>query len=90
MLSESRARCIKVAETYARIEEDLNEGVRVVRNHFHDTAAATLALTCGKNDCDHNEVLYLQETLAVVDSLLARETHDDGFEVVVTERKASS
>ena len=29
-LSESRARCVKVAETHARIEEDLNEGPRVV------------------------------------------------------------
>ena len=36
---------------------------------------------------DHNEVLYLQETLALVNSLLARETHDDGFEVVGTERR---
>ena len=50
MLYESRVRCIKVAETYAQIEEDLNEGLRVVRNHFQDTAAATLALTCGRND----------------------------------------
>ena len=90
MLSESRARCIKVADIYARIEEDLNEGLRVVCNHFQDTTTATLALTCGKNDRDHNEVLYLQETLTIVDSLLARDTHDDGFEVVVTERKASS
>ena len=92
MLSESRARCIKVAETYARIEEDLNEGLRVVRTQFHDTAAATLALTSGKNDRDHNEVLYLQEPLAMVDSLLARGTHDDGLGrdgevgVVVSER----
>ena len=85
-LSESRERCIRVAETYARIEEDLNEGLRVVRSQFNDTAAATLALSCGKNDRDHNEVLHLQATLALVDSLLARETHDDGFEVVVTER----
>ena len=84
--SESRARCIKVAETHARIEEDLNEGLRVVRSQFHDTAAATLALSCDKNDRDHNEVLHLQEALALVDSLLARETHDGGFEVVVTER----
>ena len=65
MLSESR--CIKVAETYARIEEDLNEGLGVVRNHFQETGTASLALTCGKNDRGHNEVLYLQETLAVVD-----------------------
>ena len=28
-LSERSARCIKVAETYARIEEDLYEGLRV-------------------------------------------------------------
>ena len=69
MLSESRARCIKVADTYARIEEDLNEGLRVARNHFRDTATATLALTCGKNDRGHNEVLYLHESLAMVDSL---------------------
>ena len=41
MLSKRRARCIKVAETYARIEEDLNEGLRVVRNHFQETATAT-------------------------------------------------
>ena len=86
MLSESGARCIKVAETCARIEEDLNEGLRVVRKHFQDTVTATLALTCGKNDRGHNEVFYLQETLTMVDSLLARDTHDDGFEVVVTER----
>ena len=46
-LSESRARCIKVAETFARIEEDLNEGLRVVRSQFN-MAAATLALSCGK------------------------------------------
>ena len=89
-LSESRAPCIKVAETYARIEEDWNECLRVVRNHFQDTAAATLALTCGKNDRGHNEVLYLQETLTMVDSLLSSDTRDDGFEVVVTERWASS
>ena len=88
-LSESRARCVKVAATYARIEEDLNEGLRVVRSQFHDTAEATMSLSCGKNDRDNNEVLYLQETLALVDSLLARETHDDGFEVVVTERGRS-
>ena len=55
MLSESRARCIKVADTYARIEEDLNEGLRVVRNHFRDTATATLALTSEKNDRGHND-----------------------------------
>ena len=89
MLSESHARCIKVADTCAPIEEDLNEGLRVVRNHFQDTATATLALTCGKNDRGHNEVLYLQETLAMVDSLLARDTHDDGFGVVAPERSAS-
>ena len=82
MLSGSRARCIKVAETCAQIE-DLNEGLRVVRTQFHDTAA-TLALTCGTNDRDHNEVLYLQQTLAMVDSLLAKDTH--GFEVVVVVR----
>ena len=86
-LSESRARCVKVAATYARmIEEDLNEGRRVVRSQFHDTAAATMSLSCGKNDRDNNEVLSLHETLALVDSQLARETHDDGFEVIVTER----
>ena len=91
MLSESHARCIKVAATYERIEEDLNEGLRVVRNHFQETATATLALalTCGKNDRGLNEVLYLQETLYMVDSLLARDTHGDGFEVVVTERSAA-
>ena len=89
MLSESRAHCINVADTCARIEEDLNEGLRVVRNHFHETATAILASTFGKNDGGHNEVLYLQETLAMVDSLLARDTHDDGFEVVVTERSAA-
>ena len=58
MLSESRACCIKVAETYARIDEDLNEGLRVVRNHFQDTATATLAWTCGRSDRGHNEVLH--------------------------------
>ena len=89
MLSESRSLCIRVAENYARIEDDLNEGLRVIRNHFQETATATLSLTCGKNDRGHNEVLYLQETLAMVDSLLARDTHDDGFEVVVTERSAA-
>ena len=89
MLSESLSRCIRVAETYARIEDDLNEGLRVIRYHFQETATATLALTCGKNDRGHNEVHYLQETLAMVDSLLARDTHDDGFEVVVTERSAA-
>ena len=88
-LSESCSRCIRVAETYARIEEDLNEGLRVIRNHFQKTATATLALTYGKNDRGHNEVLYLQETLAMVDSLLARDTHDDGFDVVVTKRSAA-
>ena len=67
----------QVAETYARIEDDLNEGLR---------ATATLALTCGKNDPGHDEVLYLQETMDMVDSLLAMDTHDDGFEVVVIER----
>ena len=85
MLSENRARCIKVA----RVELDLNEGLRVVRNHFQETATATVALTCVKNDRGHNEVLYLQETLAMVDSLLAKDTHDDGFEVVVTEVSAA-
>ena len=75
MLPESRNRCIQVAETHARIAEDLNEGLRVIRNHFQETATATLALTCGKNDRGHNEALYLQETLAMVDTLLARDTH---------------
>ena len=88
MLSESRSRCIRVAvaETYARIEDDFNEGLRVIRNYFQETATATLALTCGKNDQVHNEVLYLQETLVMVNSLLARDAHDDCCEVVVTER----
>ena len=85
MVSESSARCIKVAATHARIEEDLNEGLRVVRSQFHDTAAATMSLSCGSNDRDIKEVFYVQETVAMVDSLLARETHDDGFDVV-TER----
>ena len=85
-LSESRALCVKVAATYARIEADLNEGPGVVRSQFNDMAAATLSLSCGTNDRDNNEALYVQETLALVDSLLARETHDDGFEVIVTER----
>ena len=84
--SESRARCVKVAATHARIEEDLNEGPRVVRRKFHDTAEATMSLSCGTNDRDNNKVLYLQETLALVNSLLARETHDEGFEVIVSER----
>ena len=84
MLSESRARCIKIADTYAWIEE--NEGLRVVRKHFKDTATAKLAETCGKNHRGDNEVLNLQETKAMVDSLLARDMHDDGFEVVVMER----
>ena len=86
LLSDSRNRCARVAETYARIEEDLNEGLRVVRNHFQETASATLAWTCGKSDRGHNEVIYLQETLAMVDTLLAKDTHTDGFEVTVTER----
>ena len=86
LLSHSRDRCARVAETHVRIEEDLNEGLRVIRNHFQDTASATLALTCGKNDRGHNEEIYLQETLAMVDALLAKDTHDDGFEVIVTER----
>ena len=73
MLSESRARCLKVAETYARIEEDLNEGLRVVRNDFQDTATATLALTCGKNDRGHNEVLYLQENPGYDGGLFVRQ-----------------
>ena len=77
LLSHSRDRCARVAETYARIEEDLNEGLRVIRNHFQETASATLALTCRKTDRGHNEVIYLQETLAMVDSLLAKDTHDD-------------
>ena len=63
VLSDSRNRCIRVAETHARIEEDLNEGLRVIRNHFQETASATLALTCGKSDRGHNEIRYLQETL---------------------------
>ena len=50
MLSDSRTRCIRVAETHARIEEDLNEGLRVIRSHFQETASATLALACGKSD----------------------------------------
>ena len=89
MLSESRSHCIRVAETHAQIEDDLNEGLIVVRNHFQETATATLALTCGKNDRGHNVFLYLQEILAMVDSLLARDTHDDGFDVVVTKRSAA-
>ena len=40
MLSESRSRCTRVAETYARIEDDLNEGMKVIRNHFRETATA--------------------------------------------------
>ena len=94
-LSESRALCVKVAATYAGIEADLNEGLGVVRSQFNDTAAATLSLSlsCGTNDHDNNEVLYLQETL--VDSLLAREYHDDGFEewricVTGSERQAEA
>ena len=85
-LSDNRDRCAPVAETYARIEEDLNEGLRVIRNHFQETASATLALTCGKSDRGHNEVIFLQETLAMVDTRLTKDTHDDGFEVVLTER----
>ena len=88
LLSDSRDRCARVAETYARIEEDLDEGLRVIRNHFQETASATLALACGKSDRGHNEVIYLQETLAMVDTLLAKDTHDDGFEVIVTERSS--
>ena len=48
-------------DIHARIEEDLNEGLRVVRTQFHVTAASTLVLTCGKNDRDHSEVHYMQE-----------------------------
>ena len=72
----------RVAETHARIEEDLNEGLRVIRNHFQETASATLALTCGKSDRGHNEVVYLQETLAMVDTFLAKDTPNDCFEVI--------
>ena len=46
-LSESRARCVKVAATHARIKEDLNEGLRIPHSHFHDTTAATMSLSCG-------------------------------------------
>ena len=60
LLSHSRDRCARVAETHARIEEDLNEGLRVIRNHFQQTASATLAVTCGKNDRGHNEEIYLR------------------------------
>ena len=88
MLSESCSRCIRVAETFARIEDVLNEGLRVICNHFQETASAKLALTCGKNDLGHNEA-HLLETLAMVDSLLAKDTHDDGFEVVATGRSAA-
>ena len=49
-----------------------------------------MSLSCGNNDRDNNEVFDLQETLAMVDSLFARDSHDDGFEVIVTERLASS
>ena len=52
-LSESRARCVKVAATHARIEEDLDEGLRVHHSHFHDTAAATTSLSCGTHDRDN-------------------------------------
>ena len=34
MVSETRARCTKVAETYARVEDDSNELLRVVRKPF--------------------------------------------------------
>ena len=64
-------------------------GLRLVRNHFQDTAVATLVLTCGKSDRGHNEVQYLRETLDMMDSLLNRDTHD-GFVVIVTERLESS
>ena len=84
LLSHSRDRC--AAETHARTEEDLNEGLRVICNHFQETASATLALPCGNNDRGHNEAIYLQESLVIVDALLAKDTHDDGFEVIVTER----
>ena len=86
LLSHSRDRCALFADASARIEENPNEGLRVHPKHFQKTALATLASTCGKSDRGHNEVIYLQETLAKVDTLLARDTHDDGFEVIVTER----
>ena len=38
-LRRVRDRCARVAEAHARIEEDLNEGLRVIRNHFQDTAS---------------------------------------------------
>ena len=57
-----------------------------MRNHFQEPASASLALTCGKNDRGHNEAIYLQKTLAVVDAKLAKDARDDGFEVIVTER----
>ena len=44
--------------------------VRVVRCQVNDTAPATLALMCGKNDRDHNEVLFL--TNLVVRALAGR------------------
>ena len=86
LLSHSWDRCARVAGTHARFEEDLNEGLRVIRNHFQETASAILALTCGKNDRGHNEAIYLEDSLAIADALLAKDTHDDGFEVIVTER----
>ena len=64
----------------------MNEGLRVIRNYFQETASATVALTCGKSEFGHDEVIYFQETLALVDALLAKLTHDDGFEVIVTEK----
>ena len=48
MLSEIRFLCIIVAATYVRIEDDWNEGLKVNRDHFQETATATLALICGK------------------------------------------
>ena len=47
--------------------------------NFQETASATLALTCGKNDRGHNETIHLQVFLAIVYALLAKDIHDDGL-----------
>ena len=69
LLSHSRDRCAWVAETFTGIEEDLDEGLRVIRNHFQETASASLALTCGK--------IEVAETYASIEEDL-----NDGLRVI--------
>ena len=94
------ANCERICAEKREVEEQfLRDRLRVPENALSksyslypgcgETATATLALTSVENDRGHNEVLYLQETLAIVATILAKDLHVDGFEVVVTERPAS-